>query len=129
MPSLLYKFGNEEHRFDLGERTAIGRLKDNDLCIPSQSMSSHHALITREGETFQLSDQGSSNGIIVNNCRVASLALQDRAAFSLGDVDFVFVAGDGVSVSTAAGAPSLPAPQAAAAPAPDRPEEVIARFK
>ena len=36
MPSLLYKFENQEHRFDLGERTAIGRLKDNDLCIPAQ---------------------------------------------------------------------------------------------
>ena len=95
----------------------------------------------------------------MDNRRVSSLLLRDRAAFSLGDVDFVFVAGDGLGESTghqgqslpAAEAPppsvaqeSLPAPEpapAAVPPAPlpfepetpsarvARPEEVIARFK
>jgi MoxR-like ATPase len=158
MPTLIYRFENREQRVELGARTAIGRLKDNDLCIPCESMSSHHALITREGDAFQLSDQGSSNGIIVDNRRVSSLLLRDRAAFSLGDVDFVFVAGDGAGESTAHQGQSLPAPETPPPPAaeesppasetlppPDTPpappgpetpsarvagpEEVIARFK
>jgi MoxR-like ATPase len=134
MPALIYRFQGREHRFDLGNRTAIGRLKDNDLCIPCQSMSSHHAVITRDGDAFQLSDQGSSNGIIVDHCRVSSLVLQDRAAFSLGDVDFVFVTGDAHPAPPAAAlpapapAPPLPEPETPSARV-ARPEEAIASFK
>jgi len=117
MPTLLYRFQDRENRFELAERATIGRLEDNDLCIPCQSISSRHAVITREGDAFHLTDQGSRNGIIVANRRVSSLTLQDRCAFSLGDVDFVFVAGDGVARAVPAEAAAPPEPGLPPSPA------------
>jgi len=95
MPALFFKFQDQEHRVEIGERMTIGRREDNDLCIPCQSMSSHHAVITQDGGAYQLLDRGSSNGIIVANHRVSFLILKDRSTFSLGDVDFVFKTEDG----------------------------------
>ncbi|MGA2750144.1 MAG: AAA family ATPase [Verrucomicrobiota bacterium] len=122
MPALIYKFQDRQCRVPLKDRTTIGRLEDNDVCVPSGSISSHHAVITRNGEGFQLEDAGSSNGIVVNGRRASSVALQQGLVFALGDVDFIFV-NDEVEVAPAPEAVSTPV---AAAPAP---EAVIARFK
>lgn len=111
MSALIYQFQDLEHRFDLRERATIGRTEDNDLCLPSPSVSSHHALIVRDGAGFQLVDQDSANGILVDGRKVPSLLLQDRAEFSLGDVHFLFLAQD-------AQEPPAPAEPAAARPAP-----------
>jgi len=94
MPTLIYKFQEQEHRVSLNDRVSIGREEDNDLCVPCDSVSSHHAVISRNGNGFQITDTGSSNGIVVNGEPVNSLNLQDGAAFALGDVEFVFSAND-----------------------------------
>ena len=75
MPSLLFKFQDQEHRIELGEHLTIGRRNDNDLCIPCQSISSHHAAITQDGGVYQITDCGSSNGIIVADRETAVLFL------------------------------------------------------
>jgi hypothetical protein len=63
MPSIIYKFEEQEHRFPLKDRTTIGRVGDNDLCVPSDSVSSHHAVITRDKSGyFRIEDTGSRNG-------------------------------------------------------------------
>ncbi len=97
MPTLVYKFQDKEHRFPLADRVTIGRREDNDLCVPCASMSSRHAVITRDGGHFQLVDQDSSNGVMVRGRRVPSALLEDGLAFSLGDVEFVFRAAEEAS--------------------------------
>jgi pSer/pThr/pTyr-binding forkhead associated (FHA) protein len=94
MPALVYKFQEQEHRFPLRDLTSIGRGRDNDLCVPSDSISGLHAVITRDGNGYQLEDTGSSNGIVVGGRRVLSCLLHDGSVFSLGDVEFVFTLDD-----------------------------------
>ena len=45
MPALFYKFQDQEHRFPLKDLTTIGRGRDNDLCVPCDSISGLHAVI------------------------------------------------------------------------------------
>jgi len=114
MPTLVYKFQQQEHRFPLQDLTSIGRGRDNDLCVPSDSISGLHAVITRDGNGYQLEDTGSSNGIVVGGRRVLSCLLHEGSVFALGDVEFVFTledSGPGVAeapppVPTAATPPS-----------------------
>ena len=65
MPTLTYQFQEQAHRFSLADRVRIGRAEDNDLCVPCDSVSSHHAVIARNGDGFQITDAGSRNGILV----------------------------------------------------------------
>ena len=126
MPTLIYQYQGREHRFPLSDRATIGRLEDNDICVPSESISSNHAVILREGERFQLVDQSSSNGIVTPAGKVTSLALEDGAEFSLGDVPFVFRAGEQAGDGQVEAAP----PTRGAEPEPrGTPDEVVARFK
>ncbi len=112
MPTLTYQFQDQAHRFPLADRSSIGRAEDNDLCVPCDSMSSHHAVVARHGDGFQISDAGSRNGILVDGQPVNSLDLPDGAVFALGDVEFVFSAAD-EPVETA---PPPAAPPAAVSP-------------
>jgi MoxR-like ATPase len=118
MPILVYKFQEKEHRFPLKDLTAIGRHRDNDLCVPSESISSQHAIIKREGNGYQLEDAGSSNGIVVGGRRVLSCPLHGGAVFALGDVEFAFAL-DGAEQAAAETKTASPAQS----------EAVIAQFK
>jgi MoxR-like ATPase len=119
MPTLLYKLQDQEQRFPLKDRATIGRRSGNDLCVPSDSISSLHAVITRNGDTYKLDDAGSRNGVLVAGQRVASCELRDGDVFALGDIEFAFAldaaerAGEGTDAPASSAAPS---------------EEVIARF-
>jgi len=143
MPTLAYRFQEQEHRVALQDRTVIGRSRDSDLCVPCDSISLHHAVITRDGNGYQLNDTGSRNGIVAAGQRVLSCPLHDGAVFALGDVEFAFTL-DGAELGGAEAPmetadvmqPSQAAeavPEGADAP-PETPrvapsEEVIARFK
>jgi MoxR-like ATPase len=109
MPALLYKFQGQELRFQLKDPTTIGRGRDNDLCVPSESISGLHAVLTRDGEGYQLEDAGSSNGIVVDGRRVLSCLLRDGSAFALGDVEFIFTE-DGGEAAGSEGAAEAPGP-------------------
>ena len=128
MPTLIYRYHDQEHRFPLSDRATIGRREDNDICVASDSMSSNHAVIIREGDGFQLVDQGSRNGILTAGGKVTSLALADGTEFLLGEVPFVFRAADGQGDGHLEAAAPAPAPE----PDPEsraKLEQVVGRFK
>jgi predicted component of type VI protein secretion system len=52
------------------ERTTIGRANDNDIVLPSNGVSKHHATIEKTGQSFVLVDNGSANGVYVNGDRI-----------------------------------------------------------
>src|ERR1700733_1399049 len=118
MPALVYKFQGQEHRFPLKDHTAIGRHRDNDLCVPSDSISSQHAVIKKNGDGYQLEDAGSSNGIVVAGKRVLACPLHSGAVFALGDVEFAFTLDASELAAAEAKSPSTA-----------RSDEVIAQFK
>ena len=68
----------------------IGRDPDNDLSIPDDSLSRHHAVITVAGGKVLLQDLGSSNGTYTNGLRLreAPLVLSDGDSIRLGGMAF-----------------------------------------
>ncbi len=50
----------------------IGRTSDNDIVVPHTQVSSHHALLHREGTRLFIEDQGSANGTYVRGERIST---------------------------------------------------------
>ena len=53
-----------------GAMISIGRLETNDICIKEQHVSRQHATIEYRDGLFVISDQGSANGVFVNDERL-----------------------------------------------------------
>ena len=64
------------------EEYSVGRGEDRDVRLTERNISRRHALIRREGEAWQLFDEGSYNGSFVNGARVGA----DGIPFGPGDV-------------------------------------------
>ena len=63
----------------------VGRLPDNDVVIPWDSVSAHHARLEREGSEVYLVDLESTNGTAIND----PLNKTTRAALKPADVVFL----------------------------------------
>jgi pSer/pThr/pTyr-binding forkhead associated (FHA) protein len=74
----------------LGGSTRIGRSLDNDLVLPHQSISRHHATIAIVNGGFCLQDLHSQNGCYVDGRRVSEAPLKDGDSVRLGDAQFQF---------------------------------------
>ena len=83
---------SEGHRLQLrpGAPTTIGRSLDNDLVVPHQSISRHHATIAMVNGAFCLKDLGSQNGTYVGGQQVSEAPLKDGDRIRLGDAQFQF---------------------------------------
>lgn len=65
-------------------QTSIGRGHDNDISIPDKGMSRHHASIRVDDDSVEVIDNGSANGVLVNDERRTgqfSLQAGQRALF------------------------------------------------
>ena len=63
------------------DRVTIGRSRENDIFLPDQWLSRHHAEIVLRPEGYALLDLGSKNGTLLNGTRV-----KDEARLEAGDV-------------------------------------------
>ena len=77
------------------DRVTIGRAEENDLTIPDPKrvVSSEHAMVTCEGNTYQLIDRGSKNFTYVGNQRITAqepYELSDGDTFRIGDFRLEF---------------------------------------
>ena len=73
-----------------GAPTKIGRSLDNDLVLPDQSISRHHASIAMVDGAFRLHDLNSQNGSFVDGKKVSQATLRDGDSIRLGDAQFHF---------------------------------------
>jgi len=74
-----------------GSATRIGRSPDNDLVVPDDKVSRHHAVINNADTTHIITDLGSANGVYVNGERVRATAeLHDGDAIRIGSQVFIF---------------------------------------
>lgn len=63
----------------------IGRHPENDLCIPDTRLSREHARIENYGDSFYVSDSGSSNGTTLNGASLkTSTPLKNGDKLNLG---------------------------------------------
>ena len=87
--------GPEDGRFFeiAGPVTTIGRMEDNDVCIPMElSVSRHHARLVRGAAGYSIEVLGGArNAAVVDGVRVEpgeSAPLPESGRFLLGDVFF-----------------------------------------
>jgi chromosome segregation ATPase len=77
--------GGQNHSFVLRGRTTIGRDSDNDLPLPINSVSRHHAVLIPAFRSALLQDLGSTNGVLVNRRRVRCARLEHGDVITLGE--------------------------------------------
>jgi SARP family transcriptional regulator, regulator of embCAB operon len=74
-----------------GVATRIGRRSDNDIVLPDQRVSRHHAVIIDTGTSFVLIDARSANGVeLDHNLIRGSAPLSDGSHVRIGDSEFRF---------------------------------------
>jgi two-component system nitrogen regulation response regulator NtrX len=88
-----------ERRFDLArEKTyRIGSTDENDIVLPQNDVSRHHAILQVRDADFHITDLDSKNGTFVNGQRTAAADFQCGDLVSLSSARMVIVeAGSGV---------------------------------
>ena len=89
-PSLILPTGE---RLSLGtDDLIIGRISDSDIVVDDPNVSRHHARITRETETYLITDLGSMNGTTINGTTITSHVLNDGDSIGVGSHTIVFEA-------------------------------------
>ena len=99
-----------EYLFDQ-DRVTIGRGSDNDLTLPDPQriVSTEHALIQKEGGSYQLVDRGSKNFTYLHDQRLTAgepYELEKGDIFSLGNFDIEFIPTELPSSAPAADEPA-----------------------
>ena len=83
-------FKGREYHIEQGEIT-IGRKADNAILLDNPTISSHHCIIQRNGDSCVLQDLGSTNGTRVNSRDVKeSTSLHHKDLLQLGSIEFMF---------------------------------------
>jgi len=86
-PFLIMRQGpqpNQVYPFDK-EALTIGSSEENDIVIPDENISPHHALITRRGEDWVVEDLGSKVGTWINGKRIIKgVILRQGTRINLG---------------------------------------------
>ena len=90
-----------------GETVTVGRSRDNDVAIPDDSVSHHHAMVERRGDEFLIRDVRSRNGIWLGQERVEEHRLRDGDVLSLGRARMFFKGGFGSDDLTLLAAPRI----------------------
>jgi pSer/pThr/pTyr-binding forkhead associated (FHA) protein len=63
--------GTKDYSYEFEQPVVtIGRLKENDIQLPSSTVSGYHAQILKEGDNYYLADRGSINGSYLNGQRL-----------------------------------------------------------
>ena len=68
----------------------IGRVGDNRIILNDNTVSAHHARISYEGGSFQITDLGSSNGTYINGNKISSFRITDGCSFKIGAMEGTF---------------------------------------
>ncbi len=72
------------------ETTTLGRIATNDIRLPDEMVSGHHAKIIRFQSNYFIEDIASTNGSFVNGRRVRKCVLKDGDKISFGPYRLIF---------------------------------------
>jgi FHA domain len=87
---LVAEEGSPPAEYHLAARTTIGRIKENDLCIPKSSVSRKHAVIEMTPKGYRITDLDSGNGTFVNDDKIQERLLEDGDRVRIGDHGYLF---------------------------------------
>ena len=68
----------------------VGRVDERDICIKDPTISTYHCAFIRDGNTYILKDQGSTNGTRVNNVPITEQVLQNSDILQIGGVELLY---------------------------------------
>ena len=94
--------GGAQRQLDFqGAEIGIGRLEDNELCLPKNNVSKYHARLVFKDERYVIVDQKSTNGTYVNGRRIsAPMVVRKGDKIYIGDFILTLAAasgGDGIA--------------------------------
>jgi predicted nucleic acid-binding Zn-ribbon protein len=75
----------------LGRRTTIGRVPSNDLCVDTELVSRHHAVVLVTDSGTVVEDLNSTNGVFINDVRVMRQELREGDVVTIGATSFRYV--------------------------------------
>ena len=91
MPKLILQYeGRVLNEFPVGRMVTIGRLPGNSIVIDNPAVSSKHARVTRDGDSYVIEDAESTNGTFVNEIRVTRQTLKYGDLVLVGKHHLVF---------------------------------------
>lgn len=94
MPRVTITIKNKQaqpYRFPLDrDDITLGRGRDNDISIQSESVSVHHANMRRVPGGYELRDMGSTNGLKVDDEKKIFVPLSSGMIVRIGEADFFF---------------------------------------
>ena len=89
-------FSQRELRLGAGE-TSVGSGSENDFVIEHATVSRKHAILRREGGSYSIADQGSTNGTFVNGRRIKrTTSINPGDEIGFGAARFAMLGGTGV---------------------------------
>lgn len=68
----------------------LGRSAESHIVLADKQASRHHALLTRQGGSYLISDQQTSNGTFVNEQTITTHLLRDGDKIRVGASEFVY---------------------------------------
>ena len=83
--------GNKNLIPESGKEYTIGRDVSNDIILPDSTVSRKHAMITFNGRDCTIKDLNSTNGIFVNDNKVAQKKLENRDLITVGSIPITVV--------------------------------------
>ena len=92
-------------RFELNKDVlTVGRTEESDICIKDSTVSTLHCRFIRNGKTFILQDNDSTNGTRVNNVPTKEQELHSTDIVQVGSVELLYDCDDeGVVMRTVTG--------------------------
>ena len=81
---LISRDGDVVGRIPLRDRLLIGRSDVNDLCLDSDYLSRHHALILKSGTGYSVTDLNSQNGTLLNGEAASVATINDGDVIRIG---------------------------------------------
>jgi len=76
------------------ERVVIGKSRQCDVVLPDESVSRQHVEIRREGDSYRVTDRGSTNGSFIGNARITDAFLKPGDVLGVGKVQLRFLPRD-----------------------------------
>lgn len=90
-PTLIVSGEGFQQTFTLYKPTmTIGRRESNDITIPIATVSGYHATLSNEGGNWFISDNNSTNGVILNGNRIQKHILKNGDKIQLGGAVAIF---------------------------------------
>lgn len=91
----------------------LGRDSSNEIVLNDDNVSRMHAQVRKEGEKYEVIDQGSTNGTLVNGRHVTSCELKNGDTIQVGEVEIGFSLGEALVQEAVQKEAQAVAPQAA----------------